>query len=143
MTCADNRIDGSLRNGLLRIERRRKRCWLIVVSLLAYLLGAVVLLFVLRSISHTLASWLFGGWAILVTLFFLSYGAYSLSTCPRCHKLCFVKFFYSNPFSSRCLHCSLRLDVRELRGYCAGCGYDLRANPGPRCPECGRPFETQ
>lgn len=23
---------------------------------------------------------------------------------------------------------------------CVGCGYDLRASPGPRCPECGYPF---
>ena len=24
---------------------------------------------------------------------------------------------------------------------CEGCGYDLRASPGPVCPECGQPFD--
>jgi hypothetical protein len=26
---------------------------------------------------------------------------------------------------------------------CMGCGYSLRASPGPRCPECGRPFDDR
>gem|GEM_PF-2945448 len=24
--------------------------------------------------------------------------------------------------------------------HCMGCGYDLATSPGPKCPECGRPF---
>lgn len=29
------------------------------------------------------------------------------------------------------------------RGHCTKCGYDLRALPEPRCPECGRPFNPK
>jgi hypothetical protein len=34
-----------------------------------------------------------------------------------------------------------RRQTRILLGYCAECGYDLRATTDPRCPECGTPFE--
>jgi hypothetical protein len=30
---------------------------------------------------------------------------------------------------------------RKLEGCCPECGYDLRGSPGPRCPECGTPFD--
>lgn len=30
--------------------------------------------------------------------------------------------------------------IRDLRGRCAACGYDLIAITGPDCPECGAPI---
>ncbi len=33
-----------------------------------------------------------------------------------------------------------RRRLREQRGLCAACGYNLRGSPGPRCPECGTAF---
>lgn len=36
----------------------------------------------------------------------------------------------------------LRRRLNELgRPVCAQCGYDLRGQTEPRCPECGRPFD--
>lgn len=32
---------------------------------------------------------------------------------------------------------------RRERGQCERCGYDLRGNETPVCPECGTPFEAR
>lgn len=34
---------------------------------------------------------------------------WTLSACPNCRNLFFVKSYWSNPFSRRCLHCGLLL----------------------------------
>ena len=37
-----------------------------------------------------------------------------------------------------------RASVLERRGFrCKGCGYDLRGQVVPRCPECGREFDAE
>jgi hypothetical protein len=33
--------------------------------------------------------------------------------------------------------------ARVEPGRCLECGYDLHGSPGPRCPECGTPFDPQ
>jgi hypothetical protein len=45
--------------------------------------------------------------------------------------------------STRHLVCrSLRLQLQEMGiPVCLHCGYDLRGQTDPRCPECGRPFD--
>ena len=37
----------------------------------------------------------------------------TLADCPRCHKSAFVKGFWQNSFSSRCLHCGLPLKPQK------------------------------
>src|SRR5690242_10892647 len=36
---------------------------------------------------------------------------------------------------------SVRMDIKEMRMYCRGCGYNLHALTVLRCPECGRAFD--
>lgn len=40
-----------------------------------------------------------------------------------------------------CLGVSSYLYRRSRPGICKGCGYDLRGQTEPRCPECGTPFD--
>ena len=44
--------------------------------------------------------------AIYCGLFVVALVVFGFSSCPRCHNLFFVAGL-SNPFSSRCMHCSL------------------------------------
>ena len=37
----------------------------------------------------------------------------------------------------------MQVDTVEIRWFCRGCGYDLRALMQPRCPECGREFNPE
>ncbi|MEP0845567.1 MAG: DUF2007 domain-containing protein [Phycisphaerae bacterium] len=44
--------------------------------------------------------------------------------------------------ASRLIDCR-RSEIDQYPSTCPRCGYDLTGAPGPRCPECGTPFQVR
>ena len=53
--------------------------------------GTLVLIFFILMLPATILGWMVGLWK-----------------CPRCNKLFFMKWYWSNIFSNKCLHCGLK-----------------------------------
>lgn len=88
-----------LKEKLRRIERARSRLMVCFYTLPLYILVLLMLLNERRSVT---------------TLMFVYMAVYAffavdmvIRTCPRCGKQFFVKGFFLNFFTRRCVHCGL------------------------------------
>jgi len=98
-------VTSGFTRGLEEIRRWRRFVW-IVFSL--YIPVVMIIFFVFRSAQLTMGAAL--GWMGLCALAGIRA---SLSRCPRCGKRYHYKRPVSIPWTSKCLHCGLRLKTKE------------------------------
>lgn len=88
----------SVNQSLRRIRIRRYVAFGLLVGFLPFFMAASYLLHWDTAMSAVVFIY-FGIFAIAIV-------AFGFSQCPRCHNFFFFSW-WSNPFSSRCMHCGL------------------------------------
>jgi hypothetical protein len=120
------------------VEQRYARAWrrLRIFRRVGIAMFLALPVIVVGSLPFDCRSCLFAAWAATMGLAMVANVAHALVGCPRCGKRFTNTWYWSNPWTARCLHCGLpkgssaASDAERVRA--ASTTGDLRGHGEPR-----------
>jgi hypothetical protein len=96
-----DRASADLSVGLEKIKRRRRVVWLVFFGYLPFMM--------LVAAAKPAERFVISAALAYMVFFAVVIARLGLSKCPRCGKHFHYTWFWHNPWTSRCLHCGLKL----------------------------------